>query len=327
MPLSYAFRLPPGPDALAHAQLAERLGYERIWMPEVPAHGHDVFITLARIAERTERLGIGPAVLVPSYRHPVAQASAIATLEHIAPGRVMAGFGTGFTGRAGLGQKPLSLAAMREHLHQVRALLRGDVVSIEGAAAQLLPATGALPELPLDTPLLLAAQGPKGRALAREVADGLIALGTPEPGHACCLVSLNGTVIDAGETLDSPRVQAAVKPLVATAYHVAWTRDPEAVLEMPKGEAWLASVNRIPADRRHLSVHRGHNFEIANGHDELVDVSIAKELTFTGTRDELSGRLAALEAAGATGVIFGTSGTDVPRELHAFAELVGLKPS
>jgi alkanesulfonate monooxygenase SsuD/methylene tetrahydromethanopterin reductase-like flavin-dependent oxidoreductase (luciferase family) len=37
----------------------------------------------------------------------MAQASAIATLEQIAPGRLMVGFGTGFTGRAGMGKKPL----------------------------------------------------------------------------------------------------------------------------------------------------------------------------------------------------------------------------
>jgi hypothetical protein len=37
----------------------------------------------------------------------------------------MVGFGTGFTGRAGMGKKPLSLASMRTHIAQVRALLRG----------------------------------------------------------------------------------------------------------------------------------------------------------------------------------------------------------
>jgi hypothetical protein len=31
MPLTYAFRLVPGPQALDQASLAERLGYERVW--------------------------------------------------------------------------------------------------------------------------------------------------------------------------------------------------------------------------------------------------------------------------------------------------------
>ena len=125
MPLTYAFRLVPGPQALDQAMLADKLGYERVWSPEVPAFGHDIWVHLARIAERTQRIGIGPAVLIPSYRHPVAQASAIATLEHMAPGRLMAVFGTGFTGRIALGQKPLPWEAMRRNLLQVRALLRG----------------------------------------------------------------------------------------------------------------------------------------------------------------------------------------------------------
>ena len=69
MPLTYAFRLAPGAQARDQAMLAEKLGYERVWSPEVPAFGHDIWVHLARIAERTQRIGIGPAVLIPSYRH------------------------------------------------------------------------------------------------------------------------------------------------------------------------------------------------------------------------------------------------------------------
>jgi 5,10-methylenetetrahydromethanopterin reductase len=104
--LTYDFRLPPGPRTVEYAILAEKLGFRAVWCPEVPAFGHDIWVTLARIAENTKRIKFGPSVLIPSYRHPMAQASAIATLEQIAPGRLMVGFGTGFTGRAGIGKKP-----------------------------------------------------------------------------------------------------------------------------------------------------------------------------------------------------------------------------
>ncbi len=116
--LTYDFRLPPGPRTVEYALLAEDLGFRAVWCPEVPAFGHDIWVTLARIAEKTNRIKFGPSVLIPSYRHPMAQASAIATLEQIAPGRLMVGFGTGFTGRAGMGKKPLSLA---EHAYAYRA--------------------------------------------------------------------------------------------------------------------------------------------------------------------------------------------------------------
>ena len=141
--MQFDFRLPPGPDTVAHAQLAESLGYNRVWCPEIPAFGHDIWITLARVAEHAQQIGLGAAVLVPSFRHPVAQASAIATIEHLAPGRFVAGFGTGFTGRGGLGQPPLTLAAMREHITQLRALLNGEAVEIDGALARMLPFTAA----------------------------------------------------------------------------------------------------------------------------------------------------------------------------------------
>lgn len=322
--LTYDFRLPPGPKTVEYAILAEELGFRAVWCPEVPAFGHDIWITLARIAEKTTRLLIGPSVLIPSYRHPMAQASAIATLLEIAPGRLMVGFGTGFTGRAGMGKKPLKLADMRAHIGQVRALLRGDVVNIDGGLTQILASDGWLPQRPIEVPIYMAGQGPKARALASEIADGLISLGGPAAGFDTCLVSTNGTVLDAGEDVTSPRASTAVKPLIALAYHFKYTTDPDGVKALPNGEAWLASVERVDKDVRHLSVHRGHTLDVSNGHDELVDVSAAKQMTFTGSRDELRERLAQLEADGATGIIFGTSGYDVERELRAYAEVAGL---
>ena len=88
---TYDFRLPPGPETADLAVLAEELGYNRVWCPEIPAFGHDVWVTPARIAEKTPHIGLGVAVLVPSFRHPVAQAGAIATIESLAPGRLVLG--------------------------------------------------------------------------------------------------------------------------------------------------------------------------------------------------------------------------------------------
>ena len=322
--LTFSFRLPPGPDVVRYARLAEAIGYEGVWTPEVPAFGHDVWISLARMAEATSRIRLGPAVLVPSYRHPLAQASAIATVEALAPGRLRVGFGTGFTGRSGLGQPPLTLRHMRRHFEQVRGLLRGDAVDIDGGMTQLLATDGWLAPRPMQVPLLLAAQGPRGRQLAHEIADGLITLRAAAPGFETCLVSVNGTVMDDDEDAETPRVRAATVPLVASSYHSRWASDPESVRALPNGAQWLQSVERVPEPLRHLSVHRGHNLEIVNGHDDFVDAVLGARTTFSGTRDELSARLDELERAGATGVIFGTSGADVERELYAFAEVAGL---
>ncbi len=322
--LTFSFRLPPGPDTVRFAQLAEDFGYEGVWIPDVPAFGHDIWITMSRVAEATKRINVGAAVIIPSFRHPLAQASAIATLEALAPKRIRIGFGTGFTGRSGLGKPPITLRHMRRHIEQVRGLLQGDTVDIEGGLAQLLASDGWLPSRPIDVPLLVAANGPRGRQLAHEIGDGLITLGGAASGFDVCFASVNGTVLENDEDATTPRVQAATAPLVATKYHGSWINDPDSVRDLPNGQAWLESVEEVPEAVRHLSVHRGHNLEIINGHDELVDTSQSTKMTFTGTRDELRTRLEELESAGASGVIFGTSGADVERELRCFAEVAGL---
>src|SRR6266702_2101409 len=267
--LTYDFRLPPGPRTAEYALLAEHLGLRVVWCPEVPAFGHDIWVALSRIAEKTNRIKFGPAVLIPSYHHPMAQASAIATLEQIAPGRLMVGFGTGFTGRAGMGKQPLSLASMRTHITQVKALLRGDIADIDGGLAQILASDGQLPDRPINVPIYMAGQGPKARALAKEITDGLISLGGPAEGFETCLVSTNGTVLDDGEDVTSPRASTALKPIIALAYHHRYTNDPESLKALPHGEAWLASVERAVEKIRHLSIHRGHSLDISNGNDAL----------------------------------------------------------
>ncbi|MGZ4274846.1 MAG: LLM class flavin-dependent oxidoreductase, partial [Solirubrobacteraceae bacterium] len=41
--------------------LAEQLGYGRAWLYDTPQQSPDVWMTLALAAERTERIGLGPA--------------------------------------------------------------------------------------------------------------------------------------------------------------------------------------------------------------------------------------------------------------------------
>jgi probable F420-dependent oxidoreductase len=52
--------------------------------------------TLALVAGVTERVRLGTSVLVLPHRHPVLAAKALATLDHLAPGRVILGAGVGW---------------------------------------------------------------------------------------------------------------------------------------------------------------------------------------------------------------------------------------
>ena len=93
-------------DSPQHIAIAERLGYDRAWLFDTPQQSADVWMILALAAARTERIGLGPGVLVPTLRHPMVNASGAAALCALAPGRVAVAFGTGFTGARAMGAKP-----------------------------------------------------------------------------------------------------------------------------------------------------------------------------------------------------------------------------
>ena len=106
----------------------------------------------ARVAEATATIGVGTAVLIPSLRHVLTQASAIATLEALAPGRLAVAIGTGFTGRRMLGQKPLSWKATSEYVSQLRRLLAGEGVEVDGAVVKMCHPESLAPARPIRTP-------------------------------------------------------------------------------------------------------------------------------------------------------------------------------
>jgi 5,10-methylenetetrahydromethanopterin reductase len=324
VPLRLACGFAPGPKIVEHAKLAESLGYERIWLYDSPALWQDVWARMAQVAERTHRVQLGTAVLIPSLRHVVTQAAAIATIEDIAPGRLTVGIATGFTGRGALGQhQRLPWSSVKRYVQQLRGLLHGDTVEVDGAMCRLIPSDGFMPPRPINVPIFVAASGPVGCRVAREVADGVInTYRPPASDFDECVLLTFGTVLDEGEELDSPRVRDAAGGAVAAAYHFRYEYGREAVDALPGGRAWRESVERIPEAIRHLAVHFGHCVEL-NEHDaRFVDMSAAKQLSFTGTESELRERLATLEAQGATEIMFGTMGKDVPRELRAFARLL-----
>ncbi|MEZ5166756.1 MAG: LLM class flavin-dependent oxidoreductase [Acidimicrobiales bacterium] len=113
-------RQSPGPRVEELAVLAEELGYHRFWLYDSPAIYEDVWIALGRLAGVTERIGLGTAVLVPYSRHPMVTASAIATMERLAPGRCAYAFGTGASARWCFGQPALTWRYMQTYLEQLR---------------------------------------------------------------------------------------------------------------------------------------------------------------------------------------------------------------
>ena len=327
MEVSCAF--PTALDSPDNIALAERLGYDRAWVYDTPQQSPDVWMTLALAAERTERIGLGPGVLVPSLRHPMVNAAATATLVALAPGRVAVSFGTGFTGRRAMGYRAISWAYMETYIRAYRGLLRGEVVEWEGAQMQMLHPAGHAPARPVDVPILIGALGPKGDKVARELGDGLyVTLVLPDfaPDHPWVPYLAWGTVLDEGEAADSEHARRAGGPGWALAYHGAYEfGGPDAVRNLPGGAEWMDVVDKTPAAERHLAVHSGHCVELNEADRAAWDAggrAILPDVTVSGTSEQVRRRVAELAEGGVTEIVFQPCGPDVRGELERFLAAV-----
>lgn len=311
--------VPPDRHVGTNARLAEQLGFDRLWLNDNPPINADVWMSLAVAAGSTSRIGLGPAVLVPSLRHPIANAAAIATLEALAPGRVAVAVGTGFTGRILLGHRPLTWEVTARYVAALRGLLLGEVVEWEGKSIQMVHPLNVVADRPIKVPLLMAAMGPKGIGIARSIGDGVFSAGQAVPDFDWSVVSVSGTVLGRGERLSAPRVVDAVGPSLVVRYHLAFELGGEAaVIKLPSGERWLERVLAIPSVERHLRVHEDHFHPVTDLDRELVTPDAIDLLTFTGSAAVLRRRLSQLYEDGATEVTYRAAGSDVERELRAF---------
>ncbi len=316
MEISCAF--PPSPAVVEHIVLAERLGYKRAWLYDSPALYGDIYVVLALAALRTERIGLGTAVIVPNLRHPLTQASAIATIEQLAPGRFAVAIGTGFTGRMAMGKKALTWKYTRDYIAQLRALLRGERVEVDGALVQMLHAPEFAPPFPIDVPIVVAANGPKGMEVAHELGDGVMTIGGGSDFDWTAVLAF-GTVLEEGESADSERALAAAGPAIAVVYHAMW--EGGAVDGLPGGAEWRAELEKLPENERHLAVHKDHLVGVTERDRPVINGDLAPAFTWTGSAKELRDRLDLLEASGASEVLYAPMGPDVPRELNAFLDM------
>ncbi len=134
---------------------------------------------------------------------------------------------------------------------------------------------------------------------------------------------VNGTVLDPGEDLSTPRVRDAAGPWFAVMYHHMWHGgDPTVVDGLPGGTEWRAAVEaERPEGERHLVVHEGHCSHVTDRDRPLLDVEgslFGHGMGWIGTADEVRAQAEAAVAAGATELLYTPTGPDIPRELTAF---------
>jgi F420-dependent oxidoreductase-like protein len=154
---------------------AEEAGFSTVWVPQIPDE-FDALTAVTIMAEATERVEIGTAVVPVQPRHPVALAQQALSTQAVAEGRLSLGLGVShhwiIDEMMGMPyERPL--ATMRSYL---------DVLDVALAAPGPVDVETDLFTIhnPLDitdvapTPVLLAALGPKMLELAGSRTDGTI---------------------------------------------------------------------------------------------------------------------------------------------------------
>lgn len=336
MKLGIAF--PSYVEAWKDCEVAEANGFTHAWFYDTQLLCSDVYATMALAAEHTTTMKLGTLVAIPSNRIAPVTASAIATINALAPGRVILGVGTGFTGRNTMGMPALPVKRMVEYVRQVRGLLAGeDVLYKEGKYERwirLLTTDRKVGCINVDDPIPIhiAANAPKALAAVGEAGDGWITVaqlpdgvragldvvkasantagrrfdGAGDKPHTTLLTT--GCVLQDGEKLSSRRVLDRTGPVTVVGAHAAW--------ETAHGGAGLGVVDETtargygeyieryaarrgsPKDRRHLDVHEGHMMYLKEGEEAFVVEDLIPLLTLTGPPDEVLQRVRDLADAG-----------------------------
>jgi 5,10-methylenetetrahydromethanopterin reductase len=157
-----------------YAIQAERGGFSNLWITD-HFNNRNVYVTLTTAAIYTNKITFGPGVTNPYMVNPVITAQAVATLNEMAPGRVVLGMGAGDkTTLESVGvemQKPL--AAIQEAVGIFRKITSGESVAYQGevfktaGAKFLFKPKGVIP-------VYVGAQGPKMLELAGKIGDGVL---------------------------------------------------------------------------------------------------------------------------------------------------------
>jgi 5,10-methylenetetrahydromethanopterin reductase len=152
------------------ARVSEESGYSHIWVGDSHLIWREAYVNMTAMMLNTTKVKFGTGVTNPLTRHPSVLASAYATLEEYAPGRMIVGIGLGDSSVETMGLKPSTLANFEKSLEQMRELFAGKEAQLPSGKIHLLHPCKR------KVPIYIAASGPKMLELSGRIADGIVIL-------------------------------------------------------------------------------------------------------------------------------------------------------
>ena len=165
--MDYGIGIPSYIDAWREVKAAEDAGFTHAWFFDSQLIYSDVWATMALAAQNTSRIKLGTLVAIPSNRLAPVTAAAAASINKIAPGRVIVGLGTGYTGRNTMGLPALTMDAFEEYARQVKGLLNGEDVLLREGRPRAVDTSDTL-QIQLRARRILQYRRPHSRDARRE---------------------------------------------------------------------------------------------------------------------------------------------------------------
>lgn len=304
--------------------LAEQMGFHNAWLIDSQLIASDVYACMTLAAVNTSRITIGTGVTISDTRIPPVIAHSIATINQLAPGRVILGIGSGHTAWRAMGMPPMPMKAFRHTIEVCRGLLNGESVAYTARGRtrdiRFLDIENGYINVKDRIPIYVAASHPKAQAIAGELGDGVLTLSLLDPDVLARnlaevtkgrqLRGVNGwenftaatlgisCVLRDGEAVNSPRVLGRVGPRIAVALHYAYEQAKQGTEVPPFLQPFLTPEYQRYLEERWEIIHASHSRYLHEGEDRYITPEAIEAMSLTGTRDKIIERLQALEAAG-----------------------------
>lgn len=290
----------PMPVLREQARIAEEAGAGSFW---VSSHLflRDPFTMAATVLAATARARAALMAVSPHVMHPVHMAMAAATLDELAPGRVVLCVGTGAPGDlADAGVAPRApLRALTETIEVVRALLAGEPVTYRGELFQVNGrrlGTGRR-----EVPVLLAAARPRTLELAGAIADGVLL----SSASSVEFVRWSLDHVDRGARGRAVRRVGLVYASVAEREADALGRFRRQLAITLRGQHHATNLSLAGVSLDQEAVRRALAREDWSAAEALVSDEVVRRHTASGTPAQVRERLAAYRAAGLDELVLG----------------------
>jgi 5,10-methylenetetrahydromethanopterin reductase len=329
-PVPYALYLQdatPISEAIDHVRYAEQRGFTAVWQADSRLV-REATVPMAAFAATTERIKVGSGVVDIWTRNPARLASLFATLDDLAPGRILAGLGAWWdplATKVGV-SRARPLTAMREVVTVVRGLLanetvtfHGDFVHLDGVELDYVHQE----RRPKDVPIYIGATGMRMMELTGEIAEGVmlnylvspsyneeamehLAIGAARAGRTVDDLDRPQLVVcsvdeDRGAALDAARL--LVTQYLGQQPHIMKASGVSSDLldEIARVITWPATHDQVVAASR------------------LVPDDVVQMICAAGSPDEVRVKVAEYVAAGCTCPILYPLGPDVRLMIDTFA--------